>query len=71
MVIQQYVELPAARLPGSVNGQTGLHFGTDVFLFSGRAVGLQSRVSNDPIINVGRKGMLLPVFVSGTGELGR
>ncbi|PAQ10034.1 glutathionylspermidine synthase family protein [Mesorhizobium temperatum] len=63
-VVQEYVR------PGEV---TALHppsrsikkmaYGIDCYVFGGRLAGFQSRASFDPVMNVGRSGILLPVAI--------
>ncbi|MER9618760.1 hypothetical protein [Mesorhizobium sp. M0207] len=63
-VIQEYVR------PGEV---TALHppsrsikkmaYGVDCYVFGGRLAGFQSRASLDPVMNVGRSGILLPIAI--------
>lgn len=63
-VVQEYVR------PGEV---TALHppsrsikkmaYGIDCYVFGGRLAGFQSRASFDPVINVGRSGILLPIAI--------
>ncbi|MER8969564.1 hypothetical protein NKI25_28480 [Mesorhizobium sp. M0808] len=63
-VVQEYVR------PGEV---TALHppsrsikkmaYGIDCYVFGGRLAGFQSRASFDPVMNVGRSGVLLPVAI--------
>ncbi|MER8843199.1 glutathionylspermidine synthase family protein [Mesorhizobium sp. M0913] len=63
-VVQEYVA------PGEV---TALHppsrsikkmaYGIDCYVFGGRLVGFQSRASLDPVMNVGRSGILLPIAI--------
>lgn len=63
-VIQEYIA------PGEV---TALHppsrsikkmaYGIDCYVFGGRLAGFQSRASLDPVMNVGRSGMLLPIAI--------
>ncbi|ASY73938.1 glutathionylspermidine synthase family protein [Sinorhizobium fredii] len=64
-VVQEYVR------PGVV---TALHpasrsikkmaYGIDCYVFGGRLAGFQSRASFDPVMNVGRSGILLPVAIA-------
>ncbi|MBP2238956.1 diaminobutyrate-2-oxoglutarate transaminase [Sinorhizobium kostiense] len=63
-VVQEYIR------PGEV---TALHapsrsiekmaYGIDCYVFGGRLAGFQSRASFDPVMNVGRSGVLLPVAI--------
>ncbi|WOS66926.1 MULTISPECIES: glutathionylspermidine synthase family protein [Sinorhizobium] len=63
-VVQEYLA------PGEV---TALHppsrsikkmaYGIDCYVFGGRLAGFQSRASLDPVMNVGRSGILLPVAI--------
>lgn len=64
-VVQEYVR------PGKV---TALHlssrsvkkmvYGIDCYVFGGRLVGFNSRASLDPVMNVGRTGVILPVAIT-------
>ncbi|SJM34836.1 glutathionylspermidine synthase family protein [Mesorhizobium delmotii] len=63
-VVQEYIA------PGEV---TALHppsrsfkkmaYGIDCYVFGGRLAGFQSRASLDPVMNVGRSGILLPIAI--------
>ncbi|MER8072990.1 glutathionylspermidine synthase family protein [Streptomyces sp. NPDC094034] len=63
-VVQDYVPLPTCRIAasGTTDGGDMMH-GLDVYLFGGKAVGFQCRASYDPVTNIGRRGMLLPVAI--------
>lgn len=61
-VVQRYVPLPRIKVPGP-EALTTMGHGLDVYIFGDRAVGFQCRASIDPIVNVGRRGSLLPVII--------
>jgi diaminobutyrate-2-oxoglutarate transaminase len=37
-------------------------YGLDAYVFNGKLAGLQARASVDPVMNIGRRGVLLPVI---------
>ncbi|CAL9471920.1 hypothetical protein [Streptomyces sp. enrichment culture] len=63
-VVQDYLPLSVRRVAasGATGGGDMMH-GLDVYLFGGKAVGFQCRASYDPVTNIGRRGVLLPVEV--------
>ncbi|MDX8496507.1 glutathionylspermidine synthase family protein [Mesorhizobium sp. VK22B] len=61
-VVQEYVapgELTALHL--SSRSIKKMAYGIDCYVFGGRLAGFQSRASLDPVMNVGRSGILLPI----------
>lgn len=63
-VVQEYVkpgEVSAMHLP--TRSIKRMAYGIDCYVFGGRLAGFQSRASFDPVMNVGRSGILLPVAV--------
>jgi glutathionylspermidine synthase len=61
-VIQQYI--PASQLvaPHPTTGEIQqMRAGVDVYVYGGRFAGFQARASLDPVMNVGKRGILLPV----------
>ncbi|MER8714281.1 hypothetical protein [Mesorhizobium sp. M1295] len=63
-VVQQYVapgEVTALHLPN--RSIKKMACGIDCYVFGGRLAGFQSRASLDPVMNVGRSGILLPVAI--------
>lgn len=62
-VVQRYVTLPSIAVPYRDAGWVRMLHGLDVYLFAGRGVGFQCRASLDPVINIGKRGTLLPVVV--------
>ncbi|MCX4791877.1 glutathionylspermidine synthase family protein [Streptomyces sp. NBC_01221] len=63
-VLQSYQPLSSLTVPESraTAGGEMMH-GLDTYLFGGKAVGFQCRASYDPVTNIGRRGVLLPVVV--------
>jgi diaminobutyrate-2-oxoglutarate transaminase len=63
-VVQELVDPRQVLVPDAEG--TELHpmnSGLDVFVMNGRFAGFHSRASIDPVINIGRRGLLLPVLV--------
>ncbi|MER8861887.1 glutathionylspermidine synthase family protein [Mesorhizobium sp. M0757] len=61
-VVQEYVapgEVTALHLPS--RSIKKMAYGLDCYVFGGRLAGFQSRASLDPVMNVGRSGILLPI----------
>jgi glutathionylspermidine synthase-like protein len=71
-VLQEYI--PAPRLnalnPGSGKLESML-FGLDAFVFGGHFAGFHARASLDPVINVGKRGIIMPVAVTSPGARDR
>jgi glutathionylspermidine synthase len=64
-VLQEYI--PAPRLNAMHPGDgtiESMAFGLDAFVFGGHFAGFHARASLDPVINVGKRGILLPVAVT-------
>lgn len=61
-VVQEYVELPRIDVP-MPSGVTTMAYGLDTYLFAGRCVGLSCRASLDGVVNLGKRGALLPVVI--------
>jgi hypothetical protein len=63
-VIQQYLALPEINVPfGDPPAVKRMKHGLDVFLFGGRFAGYMCRASVDTVINVGKRGIMLPVAI--------
>ncbi|MES0003150.1 glutathionylspermidine synthase family protein [Mesorhizobium sp. M0051] len=63
-VVQEYIkprEVTAIHLP--TRSIEKMAYGVDCYVFGGRLAGFQSRASFDPVMNVGRSGILLPVAI--------
>ncbi|MBM2716024.1 glutathionylspermidine synthase family protein [Mesorhizobium caraganae] len=63
-VVQEYVrpgEVTALHLPSRTIKK--MAYGIDCYVFGGRLAGFQSRASLDPVMNVGRSGILLPIAI--------
>ncbi|MGN7743657.1 hypothetical protein ACTJKT_27235 [Pseudomonas sp. 22526] len=62
-VVQQYIQ---GRTLSAVHPELGvtesMWSGVDTYVYGGRFAGFQARASFDPVMNVGRKGILLPVI---------
>lgn len=63
-VVQKYITLPRIDVPGAL-GLTSMVHGIDTYLFGGNFAGFHSRASLDPVVNIGKRGALLPVVISG------
>jgi hypothetical protein len=64
-VVQEYVPAPRLNAPHPSDGTVeNMAFGLDVYVFGGRVAGYQARASLDPIMNVGKRGILLPVGIT-------
>lgn len=65
-VLQEYIPLPTTTdvpLLGEASNTT-LNYGLAAYVFGGRFAGLQSRASRDPVVNIGHRGLIRPVFVT-------
>ncbi|MCX4165034.1 MULTISPECIES: glutathionylspermidine synthase family protein [Paraburkholderia] len=61
-VIQQYIQAAQIAAPHPISGEIQqMCSGVDVYVYGGRFAGFQARASLDPIMNVGKRGILLPV----------
>lgn len=64
-VLQEYVPAPYLNAPHPSDGTLKrMAFGLDAYVFGGHFVGFQARASLDPVMNVGKRGILLPVAVT-------
>lgn len=64
-VVQEYVrplEITAPHPPS--RSITKMPSGLDCYVFGGQLAGFQSRASFDPVMNIGRTGILLPVAIN-------
>jgi diaminobutyrate-2-oxoglutarate transaminase len=62
-VVQEYLPLPEVDVPfGDSPSVKRMKHGLDVFLFGGQFAGYMCRASVDTVINVGRRGVMLPVI---------
>jgi diaminobutyrate-2-oxoglutarate transaminase len=69
-IVQQYIPLPGIDVFDAEANEVKLMIhGLDVYLFGGHFAGFQSRASLDSVVNIGKRGMLLPVIISERGEL--
>ncbi len=63
-VVQRYLPLAASDLrPYSGGRRCRMTHGIDTYLFDGDFAAFQCRASLDPVVNIGKRGMLLPVVV--------
>lgn len=61
-VVQRYIEAPQLLAPHPAMGELQrMSAGVDVYVYGGRFAGFQARASLDPVMNVGKRGILLPV----------
>jgi diaminobutyrate-2-oxoglutarate transaminase len=69
-VVQEYLRgtTITATNPASETFDT-MTAGLDVYVFNGWFAGFHARASLDPVINIGKRGMLLPVAVIAEGRL--
>lgn len=63
-VLQEYVPAPRLNALHPDGKVESLIFGLDAFVFGGRFAGFHARASLDPVINVGKRGILIPVAVA-------
>jgi diaminobutyrate-2-oxoglutarate transaminase len=62
-VVQEYLPLPEVDVPfGDSPSVKKMKHGLDVFLFGGEFAGYMCRASVDTVINVGKRGVMLPVI---------
>jgi diaminobutyrate-2-oxoglutarate transaminase len=62
-VVQEYLPLPEVDVPfGDPPSIKRMKHGLDVFLFGGKFAGYMCRASVDTVINVGKRGVMLPVI---------
>lgn len=62
-VAQRRVRMPHIDVPTRKGGRTRMVHGLDIYVFGGTAVGFQCRASLDSVINIGKRGTLLPPVV--------
>jgi uncharacterized circularly permuted ATP-grasp superfamily protein len=63
-VAQHYLPLAASNLrPYTGGDRRRMTYGIDTYLFDGEFAAFQCRASLDPVVNIGKRGMLLPVVV--------
>lgn len=63
-VVQEIVEPRTVLVPDPDGAEPIRMFcGVDAFVFNGSFAGFHSRASRDPVMNIGRRGVLLPVIV--------
>jgi hypothetical protein len=63
-VVQQYLPLPAMEvITGNPPQAQHMAYELDTYLISGRYAGFLCRTSIDPIVNVGRSGIMVPVVI--------
>ena len=68
-VLQEYISAPTLSAPNPSDGTIeSMVFGLDVFVFCGHFAGFHARASIDPIINVGKRGILMPVAVASSSS---
>ncbi|MER8415262.1 hypothetical protein [Mesorhizobium sp. M1342] len=68
-VVQEHVrpgEITALHPPSRLIKK--MAYGIDCYVFGGKLAGFQSRASFDPVMNVGRSGILLPVALANLSE---
>lgn len=68
-VVQEYVALPEVEVPVADGGDVefrSLKHGLDAFIFGGEFAGYMCRASVDTIINVGKRGVMMPVAIEDT-----
>jgi diaminobutyrate-2-oxoglutarate transaminase len=63
-VLQRRVVHPTTWVPGPDGQARRVHWGLDVYVLAGRAVGFHARASTQPTINIGQDGVALPVVVA-------
>lgn len=64
-VVQAYVEPSAIRaVDPTTHKCVDMSFGIDLYVFGGHLAGFQARASVDPVMNVGRRGILLPIAIA-------
>jgi glutathionylspermidine synthase len=64
-VLQEYIQAPRLNAPHPSNGTIeSMTFGLDAFVFGGHFAGFHARASLDPVINVGKRGIIVPVAVT-------
>jgi hypothetical protein len=65
-VVQEYIRAPSISAPHPVDGAVRpMWVGLDIYVYGGRFAGFQARASLDAVMNVGKRGILLPVAVAG------
>lgn len=62
-VVQRYVPLPQLDVLTPDGRRASMAHGLDLYVFGGRTVGFQCRASLDAVVNIGRRGALLPPVV--------
>ncbi|WP_394845308.1 hypothetical protein LZC95_50800 [Pendulispora brunnea] len=63
-VVQQYIQGRKVSAVHPADGVvTSLWSGVDAYVYGGKFAGFQARASFDPVMNVGKRGILLPVIV--------
>jgi glutathionylspermidine synthase len=64
-VVQEYIRAPCISAPHPSDGAIEpMWVGLDIYVFGGRFAGFQSCASLDAVMNVGKRGILLPVAVN-------
>jgi hypothetical protein len=64
-VVQEYIRAPCISAPHPADGTVEpMWIGLDIYVYGGRYAGFQARASLDPVMNVGKRGILLPVVVA-------
>jgi hypothetical protein len=67
-VVQQYIEPGELTAPHPLSlSVERMQYGIDAYVFGGRFAGFQARASLDPVMNVGKRGVLLPVAIVNKG----
>jgi diaminobutyrate-2-oxoglutarate transaminase len=63
-VVQEYLPGTKISVPNPTSGAMDtMTAGLDIYVFAGRFAGFHARGSLDPVINIGKRGVLLPVAV--------
>jgi glutathionylspermidine synthase len=70
-VLQEYIAAPRLNALNPDDGTIeSMAFGLDAFVFGGRFAGFHARASIDPVLNVGKRGILIPVAVASPSSPG-
>ena len=67
-IAQDYIEAPRIWTLHPDMGSMNMASGLDVYVFGGHFAGFQARASIDPVMNIGRRGVLLPVAITGANN---
>jgi glutathionylspermidine synthase len=68
-VLQEYISAPCLNGPHPGTGKIeSMIFGLDAYVFGGHFAGFHARASLDPVINVGKRGIIMPVAVASPGS---